>query len=74
MHPDGTGSQLIHKFESMNAGPIWSPDSKTLLLASFPDDFSGKFDVFLLDVATRKLTKEFRNAPLVFGWVRTNQP
>ncbi|MGA3372889.1 MAG: hypothetical protein ABSC48_14125 [Terracidiphilus sp.] len=73
MHPDGSDSQFIHKFVwAMNIRPIWSPDSKTLLLTSFPDDLTGKFDIFMLDLATRKLTKQFRHPPLIFGWVRAN--
>jgi len=71
MRPDGTDSVFIHKFDwPMNIRPIWSPDSKTLLLTSFPDDLTGKFDMHMLDLATRKLTKEFRHPPLIFGWVR----
>lgn len=73
MHPDGTDSVFIHKFAwAMNIRPIWSPDSKMLLLTSFPDDLTGKFDIFVLDLATRKLTKEFRHTPLIFGWARVN--
>jgi Tol biopolymer transport system component len=73
MHPDGTDSLFIHKFDwPMNIRPIWSPDSKTLLLTSFPDDLTGKFDIFMLDLATRKLTKEFRHPPLIFGWASAN--
>jgi Tol biopolymer transport system component len=73
MHPDGTDSHLIHKFNwSMNIRPIWSPDSKTLLLTSFPDDWTGKFDIFKLNLSTCKLTKEFRHPPLIFGWARAN--
>lgn len=73
MHPDGTHSIFIHKFKwSMNNMPIWSPDSKMLLLTSFPDDLTGKFDIFLLDIATHKLRKKFRHPPLIFGWLRAN--
>jgi WD40 repeat protein len=72
MHPDGTGSFFIHKFNSANTGPIWSPDSKALLLMSFPDDFTGKFDIFMLDLSTRRLTKQFRNPPLLSGWAKAN--
>lgn len=73
MRPDGTDSTFIHKFVwAMNIQPIWSPDSKTLLLASFPDDLTGKFDIFQLDLATRKLTKKFRHPPLIFGWAPAN--
>jgi Tol biopolymer transport system component len=74
MHADGTDSLFIHKFDlPMNIRPIWSPDSKTLLLTSSPDDLTGKFDIFKLDLATRKLTKEFRHPPLIFGWARANE-
>jgi Tol biopolymer transport system component len=73
MHPDGEDSMFIHKFGwPMNTRPIWSPDSKTLLLTSFPDDFTGKFDTFTLDLATRKLTKKFRTPPMILGWVGAN--
>jgi len=73
MHPDGTDSLFIHKSVwPMIVRPIWSPDSKTLLLTSFPDDLTGKFDIFVLDLATRTLTKKFRHPPLIFGWARAN--
>ncbi len=73
MHPDGSDPTFIHKFEwPMNIKPVWSPDSKELLLASFPDDLTGKFDIFMLEVATRRLTKEFRHPPLIFGWAGAN--
>jgi len=73
MHPDGTDSTFIHKFDwPMNIKPVWSPDSKTLLLTSFPDDFTGKFDIFMLDLTTRKLAKRFRHPPTIFGWARAN--
>jgi Tol biopolymer transport system component len=73
MHSDGSDALFLHRFGwPMNIRPIWSPDSKTLLLTSFPDDLTGKFDIFTLDVATRKLTKKFKHPPLIFGWVREN--
>jgi Tol biopolymer transport system component len=73
MHPDGTDSQFIHKFEwAMNIRPIWAPDSKTLLLSTFPDDLTGRFDIFMLEIAPRKLTKVFRHPPLIFGWTTAN--
>jgi Tol biopolymer transport system component len=73
MHPDSSGSTFIHRFNwPMNTKPIWSPDSQTLLLTSFPDDLTGKFDIFTLDLATRKLTKRFRHPPMIFGWVGAN--
>jgi hypothetical protein len=73
MHPDGSNPTFVHKFDwPMNIKPVWSPDSKELLLASFPDDLTGKFDIFMLDIATRRLTKEFRHPPLIFGWAGAN--
>lgn len=73
MHPDGSNSVFVHKFDwPMNIRPIWSPDSKELLLTSFPDDLTGKFDTFKLDIATRRLTKQFRHPPLIFGWTGAN--
>jgi hypothetical protein len=75
---DGTGAKLALKlkdswFASKHFGwgaPVWSPDSRQLLLNVVKND-GPALDVVLLDVATgRTTTKVTRGLP-VFGWARS---
>ena len=49
--------------------PVWSPDSKTLLINTLRDPDSGMFDIHMLDLATGKHVKKFKNVAPVYGWV-----
>lgn len=71
--PNGTHSRVLMGFHSGvddNAVPVWSPDSKELLLTRVHDPDRGTFDIYAFDLTTHKLTKEFRNTiATVYGWV-----
>jgi hypothetical protein len=78
MHPDGTGVQDLYgtsSWFSWPAGqkhfvdaPVWSPNSKQLLLNELSDLDSWRMNLDTLDIATRKLERRFKNAPPVLGW------
>ena len=71
IHPDGTGHKVLVTFkpdDSLSVPPVWSPDSQSLLVNKFHDPDKGTMDIYLLDIATLKLKKEFGNVPPVYGW------
>jgi hypothetical protein len=49
--------------------PVWSPDSKTLLINKSRDPDNGTVDIEMLDVVTGKRTKKFKNVAPVYAWV-----
>jgi len=72
MRPDGTDSRVLFAFdddEDLRRHPVWSPDSKTILINRFRDDgVNPRQDIYLLDLANPKLTKKFKNTVPVYGW------
>jgi len=77
VHPDGTGSAVALTlkdgwFTEKEFGwgsPVWSPDSRQLLLNVTID--GGPFiDLILLDVATGKTTTRSQKSLPVFGWAQ----
>jgi hypothetical protein len=52
--------------------PVWSPDSKTLLINTLRDPDTGIFNIHMLDVATGKATKKFKNVAPVYAWVTSD--
>jgi WD40 repeat protein len=72
IHPDGTGVRVLTAFHSDVVAwsePVWSPDSKTLLINVSRNPDKDTWDIFMLDLATLKFTKRFKNTTPVFGWV-----
>lgn len=72
MHPDGSHSKVLATFrndEDLHVPSVWSPDSKTILVNKFHDEDKATMDVYMLDIATLKLTKEFKASAPVFAWV-----
>jgi Tol biopolymer transport system component len=72
VRPDGTDQRVLlrfHRDDSLRVAPVWSPDSKTLLLNKFRDEDKGTMDIYLLDIATLKPVKKFENAPPVYAWI-----
>jgi len=73
MSPNGTHSRVLMAWRSGvddDAAPVWSPDSKELLLTRVHDPDKGTFDIYVFDLAAHKLTKEFSNTiATVYGWV-----
>jgi Tol biopolymer transport system component len=78
VHPDGTGGKAIHKagkglFFGLQrwfgwGGPVWSPNSKHLLLTEINGPDGGQF-VVLVDVADGTVQKKEKNVFPVYGWV-----
>ncbi len=70
IHPDGTGSvELLKQSKDLLLPAVWSPDSKDLLLQGSPDDtVNPRVNIYLLDVATLKMTEKFKRTPEIYGW------
>jgi hypothetical protein len=70
IHPDGTGSvELLRQSKDLLLPAIWSPDSKELMLQGSPDDtVNPRVNIYLLDVATLKMTEKFKRMPEIYGW------
>ncbi|HEV8383806.1 MAG TPA: hypothetical protein VGQ11_02965 [Candidatus Acidoferrales bacterium] len=81
VRPDGTDSRvllllgrdgllgfLFSIYRSLAMAPVWSPDSKTLLLNEWGDIDAAKMDIYLLDLATLKMTRKFNRTTPVYGW------
>jgi Tol biopolymer transport system component len=77
VHPDGTGSTFALTLKdgwftakAFDWGsPVWSPDSKQLLL-NVTKNGGPLLDVVLLDLATGKTTTKRKDSLPVFGWIR----
>jgi Tol biopolymer transport system component len=68
----GTHSRILMGFSSGVADasmPVWSPDSRTLLLTRVRDPDNGTLDIYLLDVKTGRAKKKFKNVGPVFAWI-----
>ncbi len=71
IHPDGASSRILVTLRGGRGfvnSPIWSPDSKTILLNEWRNLDEGTMDIHLLDLATLKMTRKFRGASPVFAW------
>ncbi len=76
VHPDGTGSRLLVTLprgvflgqRMFREPPVWSPDSTKLLLNELYDADKWTFNIHLLDLATLKLTRKFKDQAPVYGW------
>ena len=72
MRPDGTGSRVLTTFRSEvvpDLKPVWSPDSKELLINESRNPDKDTWNIYLLDLGTLKLTRKFEDTPPVFAWV-----
>jgi len=77
VHPDGTGTTIVANlrqslFTSTRfgwGGPVWSPDSKYLLMTEMMGDLRT-FGVAELDLQRGRLRTVKRPALPIFGWVR----
>ncbi len=69
----GTHTRVLMKFHSGvedDAAPVWSPDSKTLLLTRVNDPDNGTRDIYELTLATSHRAKKFPNTVSeVYGWI-----
>jgi hypothetical protein len=73
IHPDGTGLKivkLLKRDEDLGLPPVWSPDSKYLLIQRPQDEsVNPRMDIYMLDLVTLKVTAKFRKTPPIYGWV-----
>jgi hypothetical protein len=72
VRPDGKDYKTLvtlYRDESLNVPPVWSPDSKSILLNRPRDEDKATMDIYLLNPATLRLTRKFKNTPPVFAWV-----
>jgi WD40 repeat protein len=75
VHPDGSGDGILITLPRNSAfveRPVWSPDSKTLLLNRLHDGEKWTMDIELLDVTTLKLTSKFKDVAPVYGWAESS--
>lgn len=71
VHPDGTGRKILIKLPRgrvLLEPPVWSPDSKTLLLNEMDDGEKLTMNIDLLDLSTLKLKKKQSAKMPVFAW------
>ena len=68
----GTNTRILLGFSSGvddDSEPVWSPDSKALLLTRVRDPDNGTFDIYMLDLVTHKAAKKFKNVAPVYAWI-----
>lgn len=72
VHPDGSGDRILVTLPRRSLPfaetPVWSPDSKTLLLNKLYDGEKWSMDIVLLDLKTLRRKTIFSDVPPVFGW------
>jgi hypothetical protein len=70
VHPDGTGTEaLLQRGKDLMLPPIWSPDSKGLLIQQPEEDEANpRVNVYMLDLAKLNLTAKFKKTPEIYGW------
>lgn len=74
-HPDGTGAKVVANLRQSAfsakhfgwGGPVWSPDSKQLLMSAMKGDLLT-LDVVRVDIESGRMTTERRTGLPVFGW------
>jgi WD40 repeat protein len=65
----GTHSRrLMRLHDGPNLKPLWSPDSQTLLFQKMKPD-TATVVVYMVDIATGKATKKFKNVGPITAWV-----
>ncbi len=76
VRPDGTDTQTLialpHRHAPFVWAPVWSPDSKKLLLNEIADWEAWTMNANLLDLTTHKLTRKSRTGVAVLGWGPSN--
>ncbi len=78
VHPDGSGAktlvELPHKKDFPRffvEAPVWSPDSKSILLNELENVDTGTVDIHLLDLNTLKLKTVLKDTLPVLAWAET---
>jgi Tol biopolymer transport system component len=78
VHPDGRGRKTLvdwtqsKDYRTFVGPPVWSPDSKTVLLNELDDGIRGTVTVHSLDLETLNLRTLSRKSNIVFGWATSN--
>jgi len=80
VRPDGTSLKTIRKLSQSAfsyrrfgyGGPVWSPDSRQILLSEMKGD-GDYIDVVLVNVETGQVTKRAKNCLSVFGWASSRR-
>jgi len=76
MHANGSGLNTVRRLRQgffsygsfIERGPVWSPDSKQLLVTIFREE--TRLDIMLIDLASRRATTRLKNVPVTpYGWV-----
>lgn len=77
IHPDGTDGKVLVRFghgwfifggRLFLEPPVWSPDSRTLLLNEMDNGERWTMHIDMLDITTRKLKRIMRNKVPVYAW------
>jgi dipeptidyl aminopeptidase/acylaminoacyl peptidase len=73
VRPNGTDSRVLrtwHSFDpdDLKLAPVWSPDAKRILINRIRDE-ADNVNVYMLDLATNKLTRKFKKSPPIYAWV-----
>lgn len=77
VHPDGTGEKTLVTLPDgwfifgprlFLEPPVWSPDSKKLLLNEMANGEKWIMHIDMLDITTRRLKRIMRNKVPVYGW------
>lgn len=80
VHPDGAGKRVLitlgkRRFllgieqRTIRHAPVWSPDSKELLLDEMTNLDIGTVDLLLLDFSTLKMKRIAKGKPPVWAWI-----
>jgi dipeptidyl aminopeptidase/acylaminoacyl peptidase len=72
IRPDGTDSRVVGSWrapwDDLRIAPVWSPDSKTILINRVRDE-GDNMDIYMLDLASCEITMKFKKSPPVYAWV-----
>jgi Tol biopolymer transport system component len=73
MKVDGTQARTLMTYRPHMYGvaPVWSPDSKTLLVNKSRNAEDDSYDIYVLDLGTGKRKRIVKNTMPVYAWVKT---
>jgi Tol biopolymer transport system component len=78
VRPDGTSEKTLvdwtqsENYRTFVEPPVWSPDSRTLLLNEMDDGIKDTVTVHAIDIATLEMKTLFRRSNHILGWARAN--
>ncbi len=71
IRPDGTSFKTLvtlPRGKMFMGVPVWSPDSTKILLNELWNEPKFTMSIHLLDLTTGKLTRKFKDTPIVYAW------